>query len=103
MRAALVRRIRFATLVMTLDAEVLVRAGRTDREAQLRMMFGDSIPPAWVRPFAWGSDPAGPLFERDRFLSLAKRVVERRGVQYDEQTQAWLAACWNAGAGGDGV
>ena len=66
-------------------------------------LFGDSIPPAWVRPFAWGSDPAGPLFELDRFLSLAKRVLERRGVEYDDQTDAWLAACWKAGAGEDGV
>jgi hypothetical protein len=66
-------------------------------------LFGDSIPPAWVRPFAWGSDPAGPLFKQDRFLRLAKRVLERRGVEYDEQTDAWLAACWKAGAGEDGV
>ena len=66
-------------------------------------LFGDSVPPNWVRPFAWGSNPEGPLFDRDRFLTLARCVLDRRGVEYDEQTDAWLAACWSAGAGEGGV
>ncbi len=66
-------------------------------------LFGDSLPPAWVSPFSWGSDSEGPSHERDRFLATARRVMERRDVEFDETTAAWLAACWDTADRGDAV
>jgi UDP-N-acetylglucosamine diphosphorylase/glucosamine-1-phosphate N-acetyltransferase len=59
-------------------------------------LFGDSVPPTWVRPFSWGHAADPPTFERDRFLQLAERVLERRQVEWSDETEAWLEACWSA-------
>jgi hypothetical protein len=59
-------------------------------------LFGGSLPPTWVPPFSWGSDPGGPTYDRDRFLALAQRVLERRDVEFTENTNQWLASCWDA-------
>lgn len=66
-------------------------------------LFGDSLPPAWVPPFSWGSEPGGPSYDRDRFLALARRVLGRRNVEFNESTSAWLASCWEAANGGGAV
>jgi UDP-N-acetylglucosamine diphosphorylase/glucosamine-1-phosphate N-acetyltransferase len=66
-------------------------------------LFGDSLPPTWVPPFSWGSDPGSSLYERDRFLDVAGRVLPRRGVEFDERTAAWLAACWEAAGRAEGA
>jgi len=66
-------------------------------------LFGDSMAPSWVGPFSWGSGPASVFYDRDRFLALARRVFERRNVEFDDRTAAWLAACWEAAGGEAGV
>lgn len=62
-------------------------------------VFGDSVPPNWVPPYSWGGAADSPTFERDRFLSVAQHVLERRDVTFDERTAAWMAACWDAANG----
>ena len=59
-------------------------------------LFGNSLPPSWVGPFSWGSGPASEFYDRDRFVATARRALERRDVEFDDQTAAWLAACWEA-------
>ena len=59
-------------------------------------LFGNSPPPSWVEPFSWGSGPASEFYDRDRFVATARRGLERRDVEFDDQTAAWLAACWEA-------
>jgi len=66
-------------------------------------LFGSSLPPNWVPPFSWGSEPGGPGYDRERFLALAQRVLERRAVEFDESTSEWLASCWEAADRGDAV
>jgi UDP-N-acetylglucosamine diphosphorylase/glucosamine-1-phosphate N-acetyltransferase len=62
-------------------------------------LFGDPAPPSWVPPFSWGSSPGAEVYELERFLSVASTVHERRGVDFDDATRAWLAACWDAATG----
>lgn len=59
-------------------------------------LFGDSLPPAWVPPFSWGSGSGSTTHDRERFLALAKRVISRRNVDYTDRTATWLASCWDA-------
>ena len=66
-------------------------------------LFGSSLPPNWVPPFSWGSEPGGPAYDRERFLALAQRVLERRAVEFDESTSEWLSSCWEAADRGDAV
>lgn len=66
-------------------------------------LFGSSQPPNWVPPFSWGSEPGGPAYDRERFLALAQRVLERRSVEFNESTSEWLASCWEAADRGDAI
>jgi UDP-N-acetylglucosamine diphosphorylase/glucosamine-1-phosphate N-acetyltransferase len=59
-------------------------------------LFGDGLSPSWIPAFAWGSDADAVTYQLDRFLAVARRVFERRGVEYDDGTTAWLSACWRA-------
>lgn len=58
-------------------------------------LFGDERPPKWVPPFAWGHAAGSPSYDRDRFLATAATVLGRRGVDADQDTLAWLGACWD--------
>ena len=58
-------------------------------------LFGDSRPPKWVRPFAWGHAPDAPTYERDAFVDTALLVMKRRQIQPDDRSRAFLAACWD--------
>jgi UDP-N-acetylglucosamine diphosphorylase/glucosamine-1-phosphate N-acetyltransferase len=56
-------------------------------------VFGDSRPPKYIRPFAWGS--TGALMERDGFLTVATRVMPRRQVQVTDAIRAALVAIYD--------
>lgn len=58
-------------------------------------LFGDSRPPKWVRPFAWGHSPDAPVYDRGAFIDTALMVMKRRLIEPDDRTRAWLAACWD--------
>jgi len=57
-------------------------------------LFGDSRPPKWVRPFSWGHSPGAPVYEQGAFIETALHVMNRRQIEPDDRTRAWLAACW---------
>jgi UDP-N-acetylglucosamine diphosphorylase/glucosamine-1-phosphate N-acetyltransferase len=58
-------------------------------------LFGDSRPPKWVPPFAWGHVPGAPTYDRGAFVETALLVMDRRQIQPDDRTRAFLAACWD--------
>jgi UDP-N-acetylglucosamine diphosphorylase/glucosamine-1-phosphate N-acetyltransferase len=58
-------------------------------------LFGDSRPPKWVRPFAWGHSPGAPVYDQGAFIHTALHVMKRRQIEPDDRTRVWLAACWD--------
>lgn len=58
-------------------------------------LFGDSRPPKWVPPFAWGHAPGAPVYDRSAFIDTALTVMKRRMVEPDDRTRACLASCWD--------
>jgi len=59
-------------------------------------LFGQAMPPNWVPPFSWGSGGVRAVYDRERFVAVAGRVMPRRAVDFDDRTSAWLNACWEA-------
>jgi UDP-N-acetylglucosamine diphosphorylase/glucosamine-1-phosphate N-acetyltransferase len=57
-------------------------------------VFGEALPPRWVHPFSWGSGEDAQPYALDRFLAVARRVFERRDVEFGDRTAEWLTACW---------
>jgi UDP-N-acetylglucosamine diphosphorylase/glucosamine-1-phosphate N-acetyltransferase len=64
-------------------------------------VFGGSVMPKTVPPFAWGDAPPFATYEFDKFLVAAGRMMERRGVALTDAGRAQLraahAARWTAG------
>ncbi len=60
-------------------------------------LFGVGPPPRWVEPFSWGFGRSAAVYDRERFLDAAARVMERRDVAFDLGVRKWLAAVWEAG------
>jgi UDP-N-acetylglucosamine diphosphorylase/glucosamine-1-phosphate N-acetyltransferase len=58
-------------------------------------VFGSAMPPKWVPPFSWGSGAELSLYRRDAFLHTATVVMERRDIEVNARTRAWLAAVWD--------
>jgi UDP-N-acetylglucosamine diphosphorylase/glucosamine-1-phosphate N-acetyltransferase len=58
-------------------------------------LFGDSRPPKWIRAFAWGHSPDAPAYDRRAFIDTALLVMQRRQIEPDDRTRAYLAACWD--------
>lgn len=55
-------------------------------------VFGGSVMPKVVPPFAWGSEPPFATYELDKFLISAERMMQRRGITLDERTRGQLSA-----------
>lgn len=47
----------------------------------------DAMPPKVVTPFSWGTGAPYAVFDGDKFLSTAARVMARRQVELDERHQ----------------
>lgn len=58
-------------------------------------VFGTDMPPKWTPPFSWGSGSDLTAYRRDAFIDTACLVMERRDVEVDDRTRAWLAAVWD--------
>lgn len=58
-------------------------------------VFGDSHPPRWIPPFAWGPD-RGRQTSQDGFLAVAHRVMPRRNVTVTPAHEAWLASLYQS-------
>ncbi len=66
-------------------------------------LFGDGRPARWIPPFAWGQEAGAPAYARDRFVETAALVMARRGVECDDTTRGYLAACWDLARSGAGA
>jgi hypothetical protein len=60
-------------------------------------VFGAVRPPKQVAPFAWGD--TGGRVTRDAFLTVAERVMPRRGVKVTDEVRAMLSAIYGHGLG----
>lgn len=59
----------------------------------------DAMPPKMVRPFRWGGGPAAYVsFDREKFLAIATRMMQRRNVVLDERMRACLIAVYEHAA-----
>ncbi|MEQ1690116.1 MAG: putative sugar nucleotidyl transferase [Gemmatimonas sp.] len=52
----------------------------------------DAMPPKAVAPFSWGAQTPYDVFERDRFLTTATRMMARRQVDLDAPQRDHLSA-----------
>jgi len=57
-------------------------------------VFGSAMPPKFVPPFAWGDVPPFSAFALEKFLEVAGRVMERRGVTLDAGMRGALSEAW---------
>lgn len=48
----------------------------------------DAMPPKAVAPFSWGTRAPYALFERDKFLETATRMMARRQIELDARQRA---------------
>jgi UDP-N-acetylglucosamine diphosphorylase/glucosamine-1-phosphate N-acetyltransferase len=62
-------------------------------------VFGAVRPPKYVRPLAWGDTP--DRVTRDAFLTVARRVLPRRGIEVTPAVEGMLAAVYDQAASGD--
>lgn len=49
----------------------------------------DLMPPKMVPPFSWGDGAPYSVYEVERFLVTASRMMSRRHVELDEQAKEW--------------
>jgi UDP-N-acetylglucosamine diphosphorylase / glucose-1-phosphate thymidylyltransferase / UDP-N-acetylgalactosamine diphosphorylase / glucosamine-1-phosphate N-acetyltransferase / galactosamine-1-phosphate N-acetyltransferase len=62
-------------------------------------VFGTAMPPKRVPPFAWGESEPYARFDREKFIGVAERVMQRRQVELTERAQAHLRALYDLAAG----
>lgn len=53
-------------------------------------VFGEGMPPKYVPPFAWGQREPHQPFAVDKFLAVAERMMQRRGVTLGERARQQL-------------
>lgn len=59
-------------------------------------LFGGTMPPSYVPPFHWGSGSDLVPYRLDKFLEVAKTVMERRSVDLTPGVREVLARLWAA-------
>ena len=57
-------------------------------------VFGGAVPGKAVRPFAWGEGGMPAIYDLERFLQVAERVMRRRGVALSEGARRQLSAAY---------
>ncbi len=57
-------------------------------------VFGANVTPKYIPPFAWGEAEPWDRIEFDKFCEIAERMMERRGVVFDEATKGFLASAY---------
>jgi UDP-N-acetylglucosamine diphosphorylase/glucosamine-1-phosphate N-acetyltransferase len=66
-------------------------------------VFGSTMPPRAVPPFAWCTGAPTERYDLDRFLAMAERAMRRRDVALSDDMRRQLAAAhargWPEGAG----
>ncbi|MBX7119589.1 MAG: hypothetical protein K1X31_11365 [Gemmatimonadaceae bacterium] len=59
-------------------------------------VFGSTMPPKVVAPFAWGEAPGWETFDLAKFLEVTQRVMARREVLLTPRMRAYLTAAYAA-------
>jgi UDP-N-acetylglucosamine diphosphorylase/glucosamine-1-phosphate N-acetyltransferase len=62
-------------------------------------VYGSTMPPKMVPPFAWGDRTPYSTYRMDKFLEVARRMMERRHVELSEKMTAMLTATFERAAG----
>ena len=62
-------------------------------------IYGGAMPPKMVPPFAWGDRAPYSTYRMDKFLEVAKRMMERRHVELSSQMTEMLTAAFARAAG----
>jgi UDP-N-acetylglucosamine diphosphorylase/glucosamine-1-phosphate N-acetyltransferase len=57
-------------------------------------LFGGAMPPTYVPPFSWGVGSDLSEYRLDRFLEVARIVLERRGVSLDQEMADVFRRIW---------
>jgi hypothetical protein len=55
-------------------------------------VFIPAMTPKVIPPFSWGGSADAPVYEIDRFLGVAERVMSRRHVVLSDRARRWLTA-----------
>jgi UDP-N-acetylglucosamine diphosphorylase/glucosamine-1-phosphate N-acetyltransferase len=55
-------------------------------------VFIPAMSPKVIPPFSWGGSADAPVYEIDRFLGVAERVMSRRHVVLSDRARRWLTA-----------
>ena len=63
-------------------------------------LYGSSMPPKYVEPFAWGDGAPYGAYDLDKFLTVAERAMSRRQVALDDRGRLQLAAAYRQGRQG---
>ena len=59
-------------------------------------LFGGRMPPTYVPPFSWGTGGDLVEFRFDKFLEVATRAMERRGMKLGKGMESVLSRAWEA-------
>jgi UDP-N-acetylglucosamine diphosphorylase / glucose-1-phosphate thymidylyltransferase / UDP-N-acetylgalactosamine diphosphorylase / glucosamine-1-phosphate N-acetyltransferase / galactosamine-1-phosphate N-acetyltransferase len=62
-------------------------------------LYGAEMPPKYVPPFSWGTGAELAAYRVDRFLQVAERAMQRRGVTLTPGARQQLAAAWERARG----
>jgi hypothetical protein len=57
-------------------------------------IYGSAMPPKLVAPFAWGDGPSHGVWDIEKFLVVAERVMERRSVAMTARMRRALVAAF---------
>jgi UDP-N-acetylglucosamine diphosphorylase / glucose-1-phosphate thymidylyltransferase / UDP-N-acetylgalactosamine diphosphorylase / glucosamine-1-phosphate N-acetyltransferase / galactosamine-1-phosphate N-acetyltransferase len=66
-------------------------------------VYGSSMPPKYVPPFAWGDGEPYDIYAFDKFVTVAERAMARRQVPLGARTRRQLAAAYARRASDAGV
>jgi hypothetical protein len=64
-------------------------------------LYGAEMPPKHVPPFSWGTGGVLEAYRVDRFLQVAERAMQRRGVTLSDGARRQLEGAWRRGRGED--
>ena len=62
-------------------------------------LYGAEMPPKYVPPFSWGTGAELEAYRVDRFLQVAERAMDRRGVTLSDGARRQLEAAWRRARG----
>lgn len=62
-------------------------------------LFGGTMPPKRVLPFAWGSAPDAGAYDVERFLETAEKAMARRDIALSQKQRRLLVEAWRRGRG----